>query len=175
MTITPTNGTGGTDLLHRFRQEKFGSKSFSGNSSGAKLHKIIRNSTPSLADVQRKVAHKKLQMAKLMGHGGMAAPSVDFRKHQGHMMSDYHNDPLQVASRRARSNNFTLNETFALLKVEFVQFNINSTHLYQFQRLIFVVFLVIDMAIRSDAVANETQVTYSTNFKLILATSTKII
>jgi hypothetical protein len=120
VTITPTNGTGSTDLLSKFKQEHL-SKSFSGN-SGAKIHKILRHSaSPSVADIQRKVAQRKLQMAKMMGHN--VTPSGDFRKHQGHqmnhqmMMSDYHNDPLQVASRRARSNNFTLNETFALLKI----------------------------------------------------------
>lgn len=120
VTITPTNGGGASDLLQKFIKQENLSKSFSGNTS-ANLQKIVRNSVPSIVEFQRKAAHKKLQIAKMMGNGGMTASVPDFRKHQGHqnhqsMMSEY-NDPMQVASRRARSNNFTLNETFALLKI----------------------------------------------------------
>ncbi|CAG7681510.1 unnamed protein product [Allacma fusca] len=69
------------------------------------------------AQAQRRAAQRKLQMAKMMGNGGMAAVTMGFQHQRDHGSSSSQNDPMFVASRRARSNNFTLKETFDLLKI----------------------------------------------------------
>lgn len=93
----------------------------------------VVNSSPStattasqLALLQRRAAQRKLQMAKMMGNGGGMSPSMNFHRvvaqHTSQVANDQRhsmdqNDSMYVASRRARSNNFTLKETFDLLKI----------------------------------------------------------
>lgn len=76
-----------------------------------------------LALLQRKAAQRKLQMAKMLGNGGLAS-GMNFHRVVAHHSQqnddsrhDRQNDAMYVASRRARSNNFTLKETFDLLKI----------------------------------------------------------
>jgi len=119
VTITPA-----IQSIAEFKTKQQSGNSFGGRSQ-AQLHRVIQRPGPSsAAEIQRKQAQRKLQMAKVIGNGGgMAATLADFQKQQqqsrGHqmMMADYHNDSMQSASRRARSNNFTLKETFDLLKI----------------------------------------------------------
>ncbi|ODM94357.1 Trihelix transcription factor GT-3a [Orchesella cincta] len=76
----------------------------------------------TLALIQRRAAQRKLQMAKMIGNGGLAS-SMNFHRVATHHQTqedsrhDRQNDAMYVASRRARSNNFTLKETFDLLKI----------------------------------------------------------
>ncbi|CAL8071661.1 unnamed protein product [Orchesella dallaii] len=78
----------------------------------------------TLALIQRRAAQRELQMAKMIGNGGLAlASSMNFHRVATHHNTqddsrhDRQNDAMYVASRRARSNNFTLKETFDLLKI----------------------------------------------------------
>jgi len=96
------------------------------NSGQPVTYSVVRGSPSTsatasqLALIQRRAAQRKLQMAKMMGNGGLAS-SMNFHRvvahHSNNAADDRQNDSMYVASRRARSNNFTLKETFDLLKI----------------------------------------------------------
>lgn len=109
--------------------------------AAANLNNNFRGSSGSTdaaaaaAAAQRK--RQRLQMAKMMSNGGGSGlATISFANHQNHRSShsgghsnnshmlnsggnspNSSNDPMFVSNRRARSNNFTLKETFDLLKI----------------------------------------------------------
>lgn len=103
----------------------------SGGGNPIRTYSVVSGSpstatTASQLALQRRAAQRKLQMAKMMGNGGMASTMNFHRVVAQHsaaqaqqQQQDRHdqNDAMYVASRRARSNNFTLKETFDLLKI----------------------------------------------------------
>jgi hypothetical protein len=110
VTITPTQ------LDYRPKSSSVSAKSFNPNS--VRLHRILQREAAASApagQIQRRAAQRKLQMAKMLSNGGITAAALNFQRN--HHENSNQNDPLFVASRRARSNNFTLKETFDLLKI----------------------------------------------------------